>query len=587
VLAGSIVDRFDDVARRFSDRLAVSDPVRQLTYRELAGFVDAVATAIVQAAGDRAGPVALLFAGDAYFPAALLGTLAAGRAFMPLDIRSPAARNRRIAAQSGASVIVTANDIASSVRSLFSDNLPLVSIDALANGAQAKRQAVSPNDVASIVYTSGSSGAPKGVYQNHRNLLHYIMDLTNSTHVNETDRVLLARSLNFVGAQRCVLLALLNGASLHVLPVTMLQPDVLISEIEARGITIFRLPPTLLRRIAEVLDPGRRFDSVRLIQLVSERSDWNDFDIFRRCFAADAHLMVGMGSTEGERSRWFVDATVRTTTTQLPVGRPLPDLKLDLVDEKGRLVIDGDVGEFVVASRHMALGYWRDPDATAQAFSTDPADPEIRIYKTGDLGRRRADGLFEFVGRKDRRIKLKGHRIEPEEIEAALRKYSGVQDCAVVVRHDHSGQPQTLAAYVEAKPGVVDLSPRDLTASLAQDLPAYMMPSSIVVRELPRLTSLKIDRIGLARMDADLAARMVESIDDPLIKEVAAVFRLVVGVDRASPTDNLSSLGGDSLQAVRIAVTLEDRFHVAAPPRFFEAGPTIADLANWIATHQA
>jgi len=253
--------------------------------------------------------------------------------------------------------------------------------------------------------------------------------------------------------------------------------------------------------------------------------------------------------------------------------------------EDGRPVPLGEVGEFVVSSRHLALGYWQAPDLTAKAFSTDPADPQIRIFRTGDLGRRRADGLFEHVGRKDDQIKLRGRRIEPAEIESALRGFPAVRDAALVVRRTQAGTPRLLVAYVESVAGVSEVAADALMAYLSRHLPNYMLPSKIVCMEkLPRLPNLKIDRMRLAGMEMSRAAEMATRADDPLVHEIITVFERVIDVAGATPEDTLASLGGDSLQAINIALELESRFAVSISAEVFSRSWSIHDLAQWIAS---
>ena len=515
-LGKSIVDRFDTIARRYSERVAIADGARRVTYADLAMLVDRIAAAIAGTLANCPGPVAILLPRDAVFPAAMLGALAAGRGYVPLDASHPTERNRLIAAQSAAAAIVSSGDLARRARSLFSEDLPIVDIEAI--GPAACRNPIrrpSADDLACIVYTSGSTGSPKGAYHNHRNLLHDVMQQTNTLHVNEEDRVALLYSPAVIAAIREILMTLLNGASLHILPPQELQSAGLVREIEARGVTICRMVPVLLRRMAEILGPSQRLDSVRVVGLGSQRVDWSDFDVFRRHFSPEALLIVGIGATEcgGNFCHWFVDDQLRSTGARLPIGRILPDARVTIADDDGRVVPDGEIGEFVVASRYLALGYWRDPDLTARAFTIDPADPKTRIFKTGDMGRMRPDGLLEYVGRNDQQIKLFGHRIEIGEIEFALAGCAGVEDAAVVVRRDEVGLPRSLAAYVELRSGVQGLLPRDLLSMLTKRLPVHMIPATLhVLEELPRLPHLKIDRVRLAELDA---ARHTEPCDRP------------------------------------------------------------------------
>jgi amino acid adenylation domain-containing protein len=520
----------------------------------------------------------------------MLGVLSAGRGFVPLDASQPLERNRLIASQADVAAAISAGDLASQVRTLFPQALHVVDINAIYDMAPSKSDiGPAPGDLAFIVYTSGSTGRPKGAYHTHRNLLHDVLQQTNTLHLNTEDRVALVYSPVVVGAIREIMLALLNGAALHILPPNELQPTGLVREIESRCITIFRTVPPLLRRIAEALGSDRRLNGVRVVGLGSQRVDWSDYDLFRRHFSPEAFLIVGIGATEcgGNFAHWFVDERERIAGGRLPIGRVLPDVKITIEAEDARPVQDGEVGEFVLASRYIALGYWRDSALTAETFSTDLTDPATRIFKTGDIGRLRPDGLLEYAGRKDQMVKLRGHRVEIGEIEFALCACPGVEDAAVVVRKNEAGEPQSLIAYVEARPGAHDVAPAALTSVLAHHLPAYMVPAAIVlVDELPRLPNLKLDRVQLGLMDGRRKTRMLDPIEDPVVNEVAQVFKQVLSVSGATPEDNVASLGGDSLQAVKVAIELENRFGVAISGHLFDASQTIVDVARWIALHK-
>src|SRR5712672_160558 len=230
-LERSIVDRFDAIARRFAPRLAVADCIRQLTYAELAALAGRVAAAITSVVGDRPGPIAILLARDVYFPAAMLGVLACGRGYVPLDLSNPIARNQLIATQSGAAAVVSAGALAGSVRALFPKELPVIDIATVGEGGTLRPDLrPGPEDLAFIVYTSGSTGKPKGVYHSHRNLLHDVMQQTNTMHLNPDDRVAMLHSPSIIGGSREIFMSLLNGASLHLLSPQDLQAAGLVRE---------------------------------------------------------------------------------------------------------------------------------------------------------------------------------------------------------------------------------------------------------------------------------------------------------------------------------------------------------------------
>jgi amino acid adenylation domain-containing protein len=583
-LEGSITARFDEIVRRFPKRLAIQDAVQEVTYEELAARVGRIAAAVAERTAGRNGPVAILLPNDARLPTSMVAVIAAGRAFIPLDADHPIDRNSRIASHAEAAAVVSVGELASRARSLFAAELPVIDLETFDAGATRPDIRQGPDDLAYILYTSGSTGRPKGVFHSHRNCLHDVLTLTNNAHIDCEDRIGLFYA-GVIGAARRTFTALLNGASLHIMPPRELGAERLVEELDARGVTIFHSVPTLFRRVAGAVKPGERLKSVRIVRLSGDRSDWGDWELFRRAFAPDAHLGVNLGSTEvsSTYAHWYVDDSVRRAGERLPVGRVMQGVQVEVVDPDGAAVPPGETGEFVVRSRYIALGYWREPELTARTFSTDPDDPAVRIFRTGDMGLVRPDGLLEFVGRKDQLIKLRGHRIEPSEVESALRGLAGVGEAAVVVRTDEHGRPRAMVAYVELRRETQGMLPRHILAMLSRVLPAYMHPATVfMIEALPKLANFKIDRAALAALDAARDDGAAARKADPLLDDVASAFEAVLGIRGATPEDNLLSLGGDSLQAVGVALELQNRTGVTVPQEVFAEIRSIRDLAEWI-----
>jgi amino acid adenylation domain-containing protein len=586
-LDGSIIDRFDVIAHRFPERLAIRDLTCCLTYSELADMVDRIAAVTNAAIAERPGPVAILLKNEARFPAAMLGVLAAGRAYIPLDAGEPIARNRLIAEQAGAAALISAGDIADQARLLFAKEVPIVDLQSSDRSpAMPPKHRPGSDDICYVVYTSGSSGIPKGVYRDHRSLMHDVLQFTNTIHLNSDDRVALVFSPSVSAAGRNIFSALLNGGSLHILPPLDLSPVGLGQALRSRCITVLHTYPALFRNIIGTL--GIRLENMRIVYLSGERISWSDVDEFRRVCSAESFLYVALGSTECQiHIHWFVDERLRATHAQPPVGRQIPDRNVVLTDENGNPVADGEVGELVVASRFIGLGYWNAPELTRQAFTINASDPRTRMFQTGDLGRWSPDGLLEYIGRKDEQIKLHGRRIHPAEIENALMALPEVVDAAVVVRSNVDGMPRSLAAFVVLGPNVQGLLPRHLAAMLQNRLPRHLIPWPIfVVDDLPRSPSLKLDRSQLAEMDAIRAGKDSADIENPIVAAVAKVFEQVLEVTGATPDDNVASLGGDSLQAVDVAAELERHFGVIVSDETMASSLTIQDLALWIAGQQ-
>jgi amino acid adenylation domain-containing protein len=582
---GSVIERFDAVARLVPERLAVRDEARTLTYAQLATESRRIAAAISAAAAD-AGPVAVLLAHEARFPAVILGALAAGRVCVPLDADHPADRNARIAAHSGAAIVITSAELAAKARAMFPSGLHIINLDDMAaRDSLPPATLPRPDDIACVIYTSGSTGAPKGVFQNHRGLLHDVMESVSFADISCNDRIALFYPPSVIAGLRTLLTGLMSGAALEVLPPRIFGRTALAAQVRARAITVLRLSPTLFRHLADALTVGACFDDVRLVLLGGERVDWSDYDVFRRACLPCAQLCVHLGATEcwTVHTEWKVDPSVRAACPRLPVGRAIAGRPVRIVGDNGETLPEELVGEAVVTSRYIALGYWREPELTARSFTAEPTDPLQRSYRTGDLVRRRADGLVEFIGRKDSQIKLHGYRIEPNEVESALKACSGVTDAAVLVRKDAAGVPVALAAYVQLQPGA---SPDGIRTLLSERVPPYMMPAEIgVLDELPWLPNFKIDRQRLAQLDAARLSERSRQESSPLIGELIETFEQVTKASGATPSDNILSLGGDSLQALELMLEIGRRFRVVVPEQAQDPTRTISqwarDIAAW------
>jgi len=588
-LDGSITDRFEAIVRQFPARLAVQDTTVSFTYAELAKLVEQIAAATAAATEGRAGPVAVMIPADANFPAAMLGVLAAGRAYVALDVDAPVKRQESIIADLNPCAIVASGKHVGDARTLLR-TIPVIDLeDCLKIAPSAPIPKTRPDDLAAIYYTSGSTGNPKGIAWNHRTIVHRVRSFTDAANISCSDRTLLLASPSVSASYRSLYCALLNGAAVHILSPRNLGVRGLINEIRIRGITIYHSVPTLMRRIAENLDGGERLETIRLAHLGGDRVKWEDIDRCKQIFSREVRIHISLSSAEvGPCIQWFVDDAVRQTATYPPVGRPAPGWKVTILGDDGRPVADGENGEVAVSSGFLALGYWRGSDHQVDALPSDPLDPAARAFKSGDRARRRADGLIEFIGRNDARIKLHGHRIELAEVESVLNALPKVSDAAVVVRRGADDIPLSLVAYVELYPSIHGMLPRHIQSMLAQRLPRYMVPSRIhVIDELPRLPSFKINRRALLRMDAAQANNHIDRHNDPLLDQVARIFEAVIGLKGATAEDTVASLGGDSLQEIKVFIELERRYGVTIPNDVIERRTTIGAIARRIASQIA
>ena len=576
-----IVARFEDHARLHSDRLAVESQNHSWTYAELNARANTIANTLLDRGIGSGARVALVFDHDAPMLAGMLGALKAGCAYVPLDPTYPHARLVYMLEDSGATAIVTESTQIELATNLASDALPIIVMEQSATASAANPPLQSqPDDLAYILYTSGSTGQPKGVMQTHRGVSHFIRVYTNNLAIAPDDRLLLLASYSFDAAVMDIYGALLNGASIFPFRLKDGSLDELAAKIDRDRISIYHSTPTVFRYFTGALSPSTQYAQCRLVVLGGEEAQRRDFDAFQRHFRSDAILINGLGPTESTVTlQYFANGSSVLKGHTVPVGRPVDDTEILLLTPDGK---DGQLcGEIAIRSRYVALGYWNKPDQTQAAFMADPDDPTQRIYRTGDMGRRLLDGTIAFAGRKDFQIKVRGYRIEPQEIEWWLSRHESIRESVVVAKPLASGE-NVLAAYVVVRDGSNESS-ATLRAYLQTCLPDYMTPTSLMILDAMPLTPTgKIDRRGLP--DPVTSASADATPRTPVEEIVAGIWCDVLGLDNARIHDTFFDLGGHSLKATQVMSRVRDKFQVDIPLRAMFETPTIAALAARIET---
>ena len=579
----SIPDRFEQMVRRYPERIAVKTKNYTLTYAELNRMANRVARAILARRGEGGEPIALLLEHDAPMIAAILGTLKAGKIFVPLDPSYPQAGLNYLFEDSQAALIVTDNKNLLVAEGLARSVRQLINIDELDSSLSDENIGLplSPDTLAYILYTSGSTAQAKGVLQNHRNTLHTIMNYTNGFRICVYDRLTLLHSCNFSVAIIDVFCALLNGAAIYPFNVRAEGMDHLTDWLVHEEITIYNWNPAAFRSFVGTLTMKDELPKLRLVVLGSEPVISRDAELYKKYFSPQCILVNRLGSTETTNFRlYFIDRDAQINGTIVPVGYAVEDMEVLLLDGGGERVGFNEVGEIAVKSRDLAVGYWRNPALTRAVFLPDPMGANQRIYLTGDLGRMRPDGCLTHVGRKDFQVKIRGYRIELGEIEAALLNLYVVKQAVVVARGNEAGD-DCLTAYV-----VPSVNPRPtmsaLRRALAKRLPDYMIPAAfVVVDSLPLLLNGKVDRRALpapGRTRPELEVPFV-SPRTPIEEALAGIWAEALGIDQVGVVDNFFDLGGHSLLAGRVISRMRDTFQMDVPIQSFLEAPTVADIA--------
>ena len=585
----SITERFESQVEASPDRIAVKTRHHALSYRELDRFANHIAHLVRRRGGPVEGPVALLFEHGTDVIAAMLGVLKARRPYVPLDPTYPAARLAYTLDHSEASLIVTNAQNRPAADELSRGVVPVASLDTLDADAPARSPGpgAAPTDLALLLYTSGSTGQPKGVPQPHVNVLHDVMHYTNAAHFCPEDRLVLLSSCSFADSLRTIYSALLNGAGLFPFDVARDGLPALARWIRDQELTVYRSVPTLFRHFAASLVGTEPFPTVRLVFLSGEPVYRSDVEAYRRHFSSDCVFVNRLGTTEALTfSCYFVDRDTEIATTSVPVGYPVSDKEVLLLDEQS----DGDtgarVGEIAVRSRYLSPGYWRRPDLSRETFLPDPAGTDARVYRTGDLGRVLPDGCLVHLGRKDFQVKVRGHRIEPGEVETTLVAHHSIEHAVVIAWNDRHGDTR-LVAYLTLKlaPGP---TVSELRRFLAERVPDYMIPAAFVfLRTLPLTPNGKVDRRalpepGTGRPTLDTA---FVAPTTPLEQAISSIWAAALGLERVGIHDRFLDLGGDSLLASRVFARILDVFGTEPPVEELWAAATVAEMGRVLLGH--
>ncbi|MGI5519985.1 non-ribosomal peptide synthetase [Micromonospora sp. CA-259024] len=573
---GRLEDGFLAQAAAHPDAPAVITPDRVLTYAEVAARSRGVAAWLRQRGVRRGDVVPVVLTKGWEQVIAVLGVLRAGAAYCPIDATTPEHRLSMLLDESGATVV-----LAKSTHPVAS-GLPTLAVDEVAGtSGPAGPDDGRPDDLAYVIYTSGSTGRPKGVAIEHRAALNTVLDINGRIGLGPADRVFGISSLSFDLSVWDVFGTLAAGAAL-VLPAASERPDPIAWAADAarHGVTVWNSVPALAEMLLEVAEsrPGADRAPVRAFLL---SGDWVPTALPDRLRAAwpGARIVAMGGATEASIwSNIFEVGEVDPAWRSVPYGRPLTNQTMRVLDHRLDIRQPWAVGRIFIGGAGLARGYWRDDERTADRFVVHPHTGE-RLYRTGDLGRYWPDGTIEFLGREDRQVKIQGFRVEPGEVEAAIRSHPAVRDCVSCIGAGAGGTPRLLALVVPVpgeKPGE-----QELLAHLRGRLPAHLVPARIgVVAELPLTANGKVDTDrAVAAVDALDPPPAAPVPDSPLTGRLRALWADLLQLADVDPDADFFALGGNSLQALRMVNRLRSELGADVPVgRVFEM-PTVRLLA--------
>jgi aspartate racemase len=556
-----------------SDSVATEFGESRITYGELRDRAQAIASELNRRGVKKGDAVGLLLQRSLDLPAAILGIFLVGAFYVPLDPEYPAERLSYLLADSGANHVVTTAALRERHSRLANEFLVTDEIT-VANSVSIPE--MDATQTACLLYTSGTTGRPKGVSVTHRNILRLVKN-TRYVRLAPDDRVLQFAPVTFDASLFEIWGCLLNGGTLAIYPTGTPLIEDLATFIRGSGITTLFLTTALFRRVVE--------DSVRELRHVRQILTGGEVMPIEVMRAAWTHLprsriLHVYGPTECVTFSTCYEITgLDALKTSVPIGRPVENTTAYIVDGDMNPVPVGIPGELLIGGDAVSTGYWQQPEATARSFIANPF-AEGTVYRTGDWARYRADGNIEFLGRKDRQIKLNGYRIELEEVEAAIVSCPGVSAAALKVQ-TADGADAHLVAFVEPSPGSL-IESGVIRKHLQTILPRFMLPSRIeVMPKLPLTATGKVDAFALSRWSPQPQGSE-EEITAPrtaVEKLLSDIWKMILHLDTVTIESDFFALGGQSLIATRLLSRVRDLFQVPIRmSEFFEA-PTIRGLA--------
>ncbi|WP_282692102.1 non-ribosomal peptide synthetase [Streptomyces sp. CC208A] len=503
----------------------------------------------------------------------VLGVLKAGGAYVPIDPDHPVARTAAILEEARPAVVLTHARHAD----VFAGTAtPLVLLDEdwpaiAARPATAPPDHGSPRDLMYIVYTSGSTGRPKGTMIEHRSMVNTVETFI-PLHVRPGARTYQLTPMSFDAASLVLLSSLAGGATL-VAPRTAgtYSGAELIEQMREADVHAVTGPPTVL----PVLDP----EALPRLESINTGGEVLTPDV-AAAWSPGRRLLNGYGPSECAVAATLFPVEPGVRYDNVPIGRPIPHTSVRVLDDRLRPVPPGVTGELYLGGVGVGRGYVGRPGLTAERFVADPfGRPGARLYRTGDLVRWNPDGLLEFAGRADDQVKIRGFRVEPREVENVLLRHEAVAEAAVVVRSDEAGK--RLVAYVVPRGGVP--SAEELRDHVARHVPAYMVPAAVVpLTVLPVTRNGKLDRAALPEVGLRPAEESYVAPDGPTEEALCRIWGEVLAVPRVGAHDGFVALGGDSINAIRLAVRMRAAFGVPISPRDLFEHRHVRDLAGTV-----
>jgi amino acid adenylation domain-containing protein len=582
-----IIGRFEMRASSSPDAIAARCGEAFITYRDLALRARRVAAALIRAGVEPDEVVVLLDHRGIDFLVMMLALFHAGAGYLPLEPAYPDGRLAQILAESkavrmlvGRSFLERASAIVSAVDKSAIELLELGALESASEASAMAPARFGPNNLAFVIFTSGSTGRPKGVVVERLGMFNNLITKERVLRLTALDVVAQTASQCFDISVWQFLTPLAVGARVEVFPDAVSRdPERLLKEIDAKGVTILEAVPSMIRALLDASDPGAHLRRLRWLLPCGEAFAP---ELCRLFMARYPHVGLlnayGPAECSDDVSYHLIEAPPEGDDLSVPIGAPVDNTLLYIIDRWLDLAPIGVAGEIAVAGIQVGRGYLNRPDLTAASFVPNPfGHGGQRLYRTGDLGRRRSDGVIEFLGRIDHQVKIRGNRIELGEIEARIASHPDVRSACAVI-HEVAKGVHRLVAYVESDSDRCSVD--ELRRHIRAALPEYMVPEAFVrLDALPLSTNGKVDRKALPAPELERTSSGPSAARSPTEETITQIWMDLLGVAEVGTTDNFFDLGGHSLLAARVASRIRSIFAIDLPLRAVLDAADLADLA--------
>ncbi|ASP26422.1 MULTISPECIES: non-ribosomal peptide synthetase [Bacillus] len=563
-------------------RPALRFPGGMLTYAELDQYTDRLAVRLRQKGVRKESMVGVLAERSPEMVVSVLAVLKAGGAYVPLDPEYPEDRLRYMLDDCGACLLLAQPGLSVSG---FSGETLEVSLSSLTGETEtgAVSDEADADSLAYIIYTSGSTGTPKGVAVEHRQAAAFLSGMQGQFPLTEEDIIVLKSSFSFDASIWQLFWWTMSGASVYLLPAGWEKDPVrMIEAFASEKVTTAHFIPAMVNSFLDALETEPAETRTHLGRTLTRVFAGGEAlsPLTAARFAdllPETVLIHGYGPTEAtvDAAFYVCDRKRDSGRTRLPIGKPVPGARLYVLDSGGTIQPAGVAGELYIAGTGVARGYLNRPELTEERFLDDPFYPGERMYQTGDIARWTEDGLVEWLGRSDGQVKVRGYRIEPGEIEAAIRRIDGIREAAVTARNEHG--ETALYAYIEGRES------DDVRAELATRLPAYMMPAQFIkMSEWPVTPSGKLDRRALPAPDGAADRQAYTAPRNVTEMKLCALWEEVLKNGPVGIRDHFFERGGHSLKATALVSRIAKEFGVQVPLQDIFARPTVEELASVI-----